>query len=247
MPLTYIARMGGKFRLRKKIVSIMPQEYDRYLEVFLGGGQVFLELEKRPHTEYILNDKNKDIYDLWKDLQTIDPDIVRGFVFPQSKERFLYWKQKTHFKDKSERLYRNLYLSLFSFSNNRMAFIKKNKTMGDHIKKNVDALQDKLRGVKILNKDYKQVLQQYDHPNALIYLDPPYTKMEKYYEGQDVDPYELAAVCRKLKGKFILSYDISKEVRDAFQGFYFHRIKLPYTSGLGSKTKYEYLITNYTW
>lgn len=245
MPLTYIARMGGKFRLRKKIVSMFPTNYSTYVEVFAGSAQVFLELEKQPTVLYVLNDKNKDIYDLWKDIQTINPKIVRQFVFPQSKELFQQLKQETNIKNKTRRLYRNLYLSLFSFSNNRIAFIRKKETTGNHILKNIDAIQDKLKGVQIYNVDYKNIIKKYDSPQTMFYLDPPYEQMEKYYQGQSVDPYELAQVCRSMKGKFILSYNISKNIKDAFQGFYFHKIKLPYTSGLGSKTKYEYIITNY--
>ena len=245
MTLTYIARMGGKFRLRKKIVSMMPRDYETYVEPFLGGGQVFLELEKERKKKYVLNDKNKDIYHLWKDLQTISPDVVRSFVFPQSKSLFDRLKQKTDIQDPTERLYRNLYLSLFSFSNNRIAFAKKNKTKGKHILQNIDVLQEKLKGVRIYNKDYQDIVQKYNHSDTFFYLDPPYTKMEKYYQGQSIDPYELAQVCRGIKGRFLLSYDISPNVKDAFQGFYFHRVRLPYTSGLKSKTKYEYIITNY--
>lgn len=245
--LTYISRVGGKHRLREKIVSMFPSEgYKTYAEVFLGGGQVFLELEKNPHVQYVLNDKNKDIYHLWKDVQQIDPDIVRKYKFPQSRTLFDCLKEETHIRDRARRLFRNLYLSLFSFSNNRIAFIKKKKTTGQHIKNNIDALQDKLRGVRIYNQDYKTMIEKFDNKDTLFYLDPPYTEMEKYYEGQAVDPYELADVCRKIKGRFILSYNISPQIRDAFRGFYFHRVKVPYTSGLGSKSKYEYLITNYT-
>lgn len=244
--LTYISRLGGKHRLRSRIVSMFPADYNTYMEVFLGGGQVFLELEKKPHTQYILNDKNKDIYHLWKDIQHIDPDVVRNFVFPQSERLFNSLKQETNIRDPIKRLFRNLYLSLFSFSNNRMAFIRKKKTTGQHIKKNIDILQEKLKNARIYNQDYKKIIERFDNKDAIIYLDPPYTEMEKYYEGQSIDPYELAQVCHKIKGRFILSYNISPQVRDAFKGFHFHRVRVPYTSGLGSKSKYEYLITNYT-
>lgn len=245
MKLTYIARMGGKFRLRKRIVSMMPTDYTVYVEPFLGGGQVFLELEKEKKRKYILNDKNKDIYDLWKDIQSISPDVVRSFVFPQSKSLFDRFKQMTDIQDPAERLYRNLYLSLFSFSNNRIAFAKKNKTKGKHILHNIDTLQEKLKSVRIYNKDYTEIIRKFDSPQTFFYLDPPYTEMEKYYQGQSIDPYELASVCRNIKGRFLLSYDISPTVKDAFQGFHFQRVRLPYTSGLAGKTKYEYIISNY--
>lgn len=243
--LTIFSRMGGKFRLRKKIVSMLPEQYTTYIEPFLGSGQVFLELTKRPDVCYVLNDKNKDIYYIWKDLQKVRADTIRRYDFTGKKDWFDRLKQSrpTH---PQERLFRNLYLSYYSFSGLRNAYAPKPLKKGANLIRYVDELKDKLRGVRIYNQDYKKVIARWDNPHAVLYLDPPYMGMERYYEGQAIDPYELAEVCRHIQGKFILSYNISPQIRDAFRGFHFYRVRVPYTSGLGGKSKHEYLITNYT-
>jgi DNA adenine methylase len=242
--LTIFSRMGGKFRLRRKIVDMFPPRYSTYIEPFVGSGQVFLEVPKRPHVRYVLNDKNKDIYHIWKDLQKVSAEDIRHYDFTGNKGLFDRLKQ-SHPTTPRERLFRNLYLSYYSFSGLRNAYTPKPLKKGANLIKHADWFKKKLRGVKIYNQDYKKVIEKWDNKDAIIYLDPPYTKMERYYEGQAIDPFELAEVCRKIQGKFILSYDISPQVREAFRGFYFHRVRVPYTSGLGGKAKHEYLITNY--
>lgn len=241
---TIFSRWGGKFRLRETIVSMFPPSFTTYIEPFVGSGQVFLELPLCKNVQYVLNDKNREIYHIWKDIQSVTEHDIRHYDFTGSKTRFdrLLHSHPTNPKD---RLYRNLYLSYYSFSGLRTHYAPKPYKKGNNFLQHFDFFKKKLKGVKIYNQDYEKVIAKYDHPNAIIYLDPPYTKMEKYYEGQAINPYELAKVCKKIKGKFILSYDISPEVKDAFQGFHFTKIKVPYTSGMGSKTKYEYLITNY--
>lgn len=237
--------MGGKFHLRQKIVAMFPKKYSQYIEPFVGSGQVFLELPKLPNVRYILNDKNKDIYHIWKDIQKVPVDDIHQYDFTGDKAHFDQLKN-SHPQDPKDRLFRNLYLSYYSFSGLRNQYAPKPFKKGKNFIENAEYFKDILKGVYVYNQDYKTILRKFDDKNAIFYLDPPYTKMEKYYEGQAVDPYELADMCKKIKGKFILSYNISPEIRDAFRGFHFHRVKVPYTSGLGSKSKYEYLITNYT-
>lgn len=243
--IPFFTRIGGKSRVSKKIIAMFPEQYSTYIEPFVGGGKVFLELEKRPQVKYVLSDTNKDIYNLWKDAQTVNPDIVREFLFPQSKELFDYLKSKTNIKDKVQRLYRNLYLSSFSYGGDRVHFIKRNIGRGTAFVKNIDKLQEHLKGVIILNQDYKKVIAKYDNANAVIYLDPPYFGKGHLYEKQDIDPEELAQVCRSIQGKFILSYNITPEVRTAFQDFQFRKLSVQYTAGNKKQVKEEYLITNF--
>lgn len=244
-PFIFISRMGGKSRVANEIIDLFPDDYSTFIEPFAGGAKVFLALEKKPQVHYILNDKNKDIYHLWKDAQTVPIDRVKSFQFDQSKKTFDFLKQQTNIKNKVHRFYRNLYLSFFSFSGLRVAFARKPATKGQRFINQFDRLQDHLKGVTILNQDYKKVIQKYDSPSTFFYLDPPYVEMERYYEGQSIDPFELAEVCRSIKGKFILSYNITPQVKEAFQNFQFKKLKYTYTSSLSSKQQSEYIIMNY--
>lgn len=239
------SRMGGKFSMRRYIVRQFPDHYSTYIEPFVGSGQVFMELPKLADCQYILNDLDLDIYHIWKDLQSVPHDTIRLYDFTGDKTRFNALKLETDLPPE-DRLFRNLYLSYYSFSGLRNKYASKPYKKGNNLLLHIDYFKDKMENVIVLNQDYKAVIQQYDHTDAILYLDPPYTNMEKYYGGMSIDPLELANVCRNIRGKFVLSYDASQQVKDAFDGFVFHNISVPYTSGLKNKIGDELLITNYT-
>lgn len=243
MKLSVFTRIGGKYNVRERIVKFFPPEYKTYVEPFLGGGQVFLEVSGDPNKKYVVNDKLKDIYDIWKDLKDVNPEQMRSFDWSGSKEKFNKLRDSSP-KTPEERLYRNLYLSYYSMGGTRKSYTRKDTVRGQRFLSNIEKLQEIMKNVVVLNKDYKDVIKKYDSKDTLFYLDPPYTEKGHLYEGQSVDPKELAEVCRKIKGKFVLSYDISEAVKEAFQGFDFYRIKLPYTTG-EKKSKYEFIITNF--
>ena len=71
----------------------------------------------------------------------------------------------------------------------------------------------------------------------MFYIDPPYMEKEHLYDGMSVNPYELAEVCRKMKGKFIMSYNIHPEVRKAFEGFTFTKLRFVYQIYLKEEDK----------
>ncbi len=54
---------GGKRRLRRQLLALVPPEFSRYYEPFLGGGTFFLSLAPR---QAVLNDANPDLVQLYK-------------------------------------------------------------------------------------------------------------------------------------------------------------------------------------
>lgn len=59
-PLFYV---GDKFKLIKEIKPYFPQNINRFIEPFVGGGSVFLNISAE---EYFLNDINKNVFNLHK-------------------------------------------------------------------------------------------------------------------------------------------------------------------------------------
>lgn len=53
---------GGKTQLLDKIRSIIPEDTKRIIEPFVGGGAVFLDLEKPA----VINDFNKDLIKVYE-------------------------------------------------------------------------------------------------------------------------------------------------------------------------------------
>jgi len=57
-PMFYV---GDKYKLIKEIKQYFPKNINRFIEPFVGGGTVFLNVEAK---EYILNDIDENIYNL---------------------------------------------------------------------------------------------------------------------------------------------------------------------------------------
>ena len=154
-----------------------------------------------------------------------------------------------------ERLFRNIYLSKFSYSGNRQSYWgeqeserKKGQKHGEVIKRNAERLIAKLKKTHILNMDFRNVIQRYDSPTTLFYLDPPYSqKISRWgYNVPHVSPEDVYNAVKNIKGKFILSYDNSPEIRKVFKSFFIKKIKTTYElSGTRQPDVTELLISNF--
>ena len=200
-------------------------------------------LEKRDDVLYVLNDKNKDIYYLWKDAQTVPVEDVKSFVFEPSKDLFNQLKETTTFQNKTQRFFRNMYVSLFSWSGSRTGFSP--RRAGILFIKYFEYLKQHLKGVKIYNQDYKTVIRKFDSKETIMYLDPPYYELEKYYTNLKVDINDLADFLKTIKGKFVMSYNNVPEAIEAFKDFKIFKLKFRYKIGREHTDKYELIIMNF--
>ena len=212
------SRMGGKSKLANYIISKFPNEYETYVEPFVGGGSVYFR--KTLSNKNVINDIFGDIYDMYCDLRDVN-EI--NYVFDKtnmSKTEFNRLKEIKCIDNKDERFFRNLYLTKNSFSGNRKRYgysdsNPDNRRVANlvYIKKHLRDYQYKLKNTDILNMDYKNVIAKYDAPTTFFYLDPPYSKNAKSwsYDTPHLSKEELEEELGKIKGKFIMSYDYSDE------------------------------------
>lgn len=241
----FFTRIGGKHKVAPLIIDLFPQ-FQTYVEPFVGSGQVFLSLILKPNKKYVLSDLDNDIYDLWRDMKTVSKKDISEL--PWTGERNLFHTLKNnHFKDPLHRLHRNLYISFYSYSGDKSGgFADKKCVRGKKFLETFERLQQKVKKARIHKKDYGQIINQYDSKDTLFYLDPPYFLKEGLYEGNGIDPNALRDVCRKIKGKFILSYNQDPVIYHLFsRDFYIHKIEIPYTSGKQKFRQVELIITNF--
>ena len=74
-PLPYI---GGKNRLAKKIISMLP-EHTTYVEAFAGGAQVFFH--KPPSNVEVLNDLDNEVVNFFRCAQEHHEELCRYLRF----------------------------------------------------------------------------------------------------------------------------------------------------------------------
>ena len=119
-----------------------------------------------------------------------------------------------------------------------------------YILQNTDFIKykDRLKNVKITNLSFEKLIDKYNNSNTFFYLDPPYEASKDY--SNFVDPQDMYNAVKKIKGKFMLSYNDSPTIRNLFKEFHIHNIKTMYELGgtFQGSTKQiinEVYITNY--
>ena len=85
----------------------------------------------------------------------------------------------------------------------------------------LNQIRERLSVVQIECLDFRKVIEKYDTPNTLFYLDPPYVQKEHYYRMgfTEKDHRDLAEILKNIKGKFVLSYYPCDLVEELYKGF----------------------------
>ncbi len=114
----------------------------------------------------------------------------------------------------------------------------------------IHAAYDRLCEVILENKDFENLIAQYDRPGAFFYADPPYYMAEDIYavEFSQDDHYRLFEALCRAQGKWLLSYNDDPFIRELYK--YFPQYRFTRLSNLVQRyeggTEYgEILITNY--
>lgn len=233
-----IGRQGGKSRLALKLISMFPKKYKRFVEPFVGAGNIFYRTE--PVEEEIINDLDRDMYIIHKGLQTSGKRINDKFRRSLTKEQFERLKTKTDPVSLLEKY-------KYSFLSTGKTFDQKKKS-----KTNFSVYQPRLKNVKIFNKDFKTIIKQYDSPDTFFYLDPPYEGSDETVSNYDsIDPKDIYDSLKGIKGKFMLSYNNSPNIRNLFKKYNIYKVKTKYTGSdptrgtKGLVDVSELVITNY--
>ena len=253
----FISRMGGKKLLADRIVSVMPP-HETYIECFVGAGSVFLNKELA--SKNIISDIDPFITDLYTDLVFVDNlDFLNATAEDCTRERFFEMRDQTEFKDAKERFKNRMLVNQLSYAGKNHCYgydDKVNQTKRipkfRDIKRYFQGYKEKFSNATILNEDYRKVIETYDNENAFVYLDPPYSNLRSSW-GYKSKPSreELCATLKKIKGKFIMSYDNEKDNKEYFEneGFFVYEIETKYSTKVGADGRNimqkELLISNY--
>ena len=203
MQLPFFPRLGGKYRLAKKLVPLFP-ECVTYCECFIGGGSCFLY--KKPCKYEIISDNDRDIMDMWQDVLKIEVADIQELV--NSREVFTNYLT-TKFTDPKQRFWRNMFLSKFSFAGNRINYAPcRKKATLTRFRKNLPKIQERLKHTQIRCCDFMEIIKEHDAEDTFFFLDPPYsTGSTHLWSYKPSTPQTLLEVLRLLKGKFLMTFE----------------------------------------
>ena len=202
---------GGKKKLLKKYEPHLPQDFDTYVEPFLGGGAMFIwAYTQNPDRTFHLNDHNDGIMaiyeavknDLESFLRRLD-DLSAQFL-PKTKEdrkAFYYELRQEHAYDyekwtRTEEAATLYFLMKTGFNgiwqlnkntNGRFGTPSGLLKQKDKVyeRENVMAWHEALQKCKLYNVDFKE-LQEVVDKDSYVFLDPPYRGSFTQY-GVDFD------------------------------------------------------------
>lgn len=219
---SFISWIGGKKLLRNEILEQFPEHgtFKRYIEVFGGAGWVLFSREAHATME-VYNDVNGDLVNLFRVVKYHPEALQKELDWTlMSREQFFNATQETRGLTDIQKAARFFIAIKESFGTNCRSF----GVRPLDIQNAIDFLRvasERLRKVVIENVDFERLLQTYDRPDALFYLDPPYCNAEKYYPDRfSLDDHKRLRGCLgKIKGKFILSYNDCQEIRDLYRRY----------------------------
>jgi len=250
--------MGGKYRLRKQIVNLMP-EHICYCEGFGGAGWVLFEKEISKVEVY--NDINGELINFFKVVKNKSDEFIKAFDYILiSRDIFEEFKNidisTLNDIDRAIRFYYLIHLSFGSrmknFVINPTRVAGQGKKILENLEEDIKKVRKKLINTIIENRDFEQVIKSYDRDSTLFYLDPPYYELTDYEsQGSSTfnkqDHIRLNKNLHNIKGNFLLSINDHPEVRKLYKDYYMIGIDVKYSVCKTDNTSNckELLIANY--
>ena len=216
-----ISWVGGKKALRDLIYLRMPKHYDRYIEVFGGGGWVLFGKPPDKCME-VYNDFNSNLANLFYCVKErpMALEIATHFLKePEAAEICDILKERAVVGDvkRAAAFYK---IIRYSYGSGCTSY----GCQPFDIRKTFTILWEANRRLKdtvIENKDFEALIRQYDRPNAFFYCDPPYFETEGHYEVvfRKEDHVRLRDTLAGIEGKFMVSYNDCEYIRELYQDF----------------------------
>ena len=211
--------------MRDVIVQRFPLHYERYIEVFGGGGWVLFH--KPPRNDFeVYNDRNSLLVNLYRCVRDKPDELIDELRYAlNSREEFdriraeLARDSPASDVKKAAGFYQ---LIRYSYASGLTSF----GSQPHNIRKDFPLIEQahiRLGDVVIENRDFEKLIRQYDRPVSFFYLDPPYHATEGYYQNigeegfSEKDHVRLRDTLMQIEGKFLLSYNDDDFVRELYQ------------------------------
>lgn len=236
----FFGRMGGKSKLANKLIAMFPTDYKTFVEPFVGAGNVFWRLDHKPDIKYVINDADDNVIKVFQSLKRGDKCLEdAGGIL--SKEEFNKLREKKNKTGCEQATFvRNSFFSMgksYSYA----------KDLKKYEKKRLEEAKEILKNTTILNMSFEKVIKKYDSATTFFYLDPPYeSETQKDYDDY-VTPEQVYNGIKNIKGRFMISYNDSPNIRKVFKDYNIQSTKTEYahTQHITTRKIGEVIITNY--
>lgn len=209
---------GGKGRYADHIINKMPA-HKVYVEPFGGAAHVIANKPQMGHEVY--NDIDGHVVNFLMQVRK-DPKAMQQACesIPYSRALYEKWKTEDYPQNDFDRAVRWFYMNRSGISKGNAEEVPQTgwrhstqsgqNPAGGYISACAafESFANRMKGVMIECKDFRNIIEKYDSPDTLFYVDPPYVGRERFYAGgfTEEDHRELARLLNQVKGKVVLSY-----------------------------------------
>ena len=246
-----ICRVGGKSKLRKTILGMIPK-HTCYIELFFGAGWVYFG--KETSKIEVVNDIDKELINLFRTIKYHAPEIDRLLEYEFSRrDIFEEYKNCTlEYMTEIHRAIRFLYLITQSFGGKGNNYGYGTTTRpGQQIFYNdmLLKLRDRLKNTYVENLSFEKIIDKYDREHSFFFCDPPYIETCDYgNKFKEEEHRELSDKLKNLKGKFLLTINDHPLSRELYKDFNIKEVQVNYSVSKEAKARGKYnelIITNY--
>lgn len=227
----FLKWVGGKRSILPQLLERMPDEYDAYHEIFMGGGALYFAVQPK---EAYLSDVNFLLVLTFKAVRDDVDNLIKQLkVHERLHNKEYYGKARTKLakeKDPTKLAALFIYLNKTCFNGlyrvNRSGLF--NVPMGDY-KNPLIVDEENLKNCSKVLKETDIQQHSFDHAkiykNDFYYIDPPYHETYSGYDGSgfgDKEHQKLAEFCRKIDEKggfFMVSNSDTPFVRELYKGY----------------------------
>lgn len=252
MATPIIPWIDGKRRLADYLIKQFPA-HKCYVEVFAGGAALYFM--RPPADVEVINDINGELVRLYRVVQNHLEEFVCHFKYALASREVFKWHQVTPPETLTDiqRAVRFFYLQQHAFGGKVDGQNWGTATTAPpvnllRIEENLSAAHLRLSGAFIENMDWYKLMERYDRPHTLFYLDPPYWQTAGYGVEFGMQEYEkMADIMGRMKGRAILSLNDHPDVRRIFAAFEMETVPIAYTVGGGGKAVDRNELVIYSW
>ena len=260
---------GGKNKMLKHYLPIMPKQVDTYVEPFFGGGAMFCHIvQNYSPKKLVINDVNADIVRIYNSIKNNLPEFLFkldsycNVYLPMNKED----RKKYYFEVRHEHAYdfdkwseaeeaATLYFLMKTGFNGIFQINKNtngrygtpagllNQTDKVYELDVVNWWNQALQNTEIMSGDWKECLKQVpDEDNTFVFLDPPYRDSFTSY-GQTFGDDEQEKLIKYVRSRKLSTAFLCN--RDAEDGWFEERLgklimdKFPVTYTAGRRKQTE--------
>ena len=247
---------GAKWRLASWIISFFP-EHLHYVEPYCGSAAIFFS--KTPSVHEVLNDKSANIVNLFRVIRTRSDELIDAIeMTPWSEEEYALAEDDCTDGDELEqaRLFlvrcwqmhgTQLGKSSNGWRHNGLNGHAYPTRLWNKLPERLLAVVQRLKQAEIRNRDALEVIEYYNAPDTLLYVDPPYILSTRLSEGHyeyemtDDQHVQMLEVLNRHTGPVVLSGYPHSIYDDALQ--HWHKATLSAVAEHG-RTRTEVLWIN---